>query len=60
MEAGTEARLLLFYNEKLFCGLGLDGARPTPRDGLEMSYLRRPVPSAPMLCIAVAGDTVPG
>ncbi|MBJ6123677.1 family 43 glycosylhydrolase [Sphingomonas mollis] len=27
VEAGTEAGLLLFYNEKLFCGLGLDGAR---------------------------------
>lgn len=26
VEPGTEAGLLLFYNEKLFCGLGLDGA----------------------------------
>jgi len=45
-EGGAQAGLTLFYNERMFCGLGFDGAQmATFNYGEEQRWMRQPAPA---------------
>ena len=54
---GAQGGLLLYYSDRLFCGMGLDGDRMTSyRAGRPIPYWREPAPSANVLHLRIVND----
>jgi xylan 1,4-beta-xylosidase len=53
---GAQGGLLLFYNDKLFLGLGIDGHAMTTWRGGHASFWREPVAPAPALYLKIIND----
>ncbi|WP_439592918.1 family 43 glycosylhydrolase [Microbacterium sp.] len=51
-----EAGLLLFFNNRLFCGMGIDGDRMLSYSGGVRSHWRQPVPRADRLTLRIRND----
>lgn len=52
----AEAGLLLFFNDRLFFGMGHDGAKMTTYRGGKASYWREPAPSIRTLHLKIVND----
>lgn len=57
IEAGeVEAGLLLFFNDRLFCGMGIDGTRMQSYAGGVRTHWREPAPSSRRLRLRLRND----
>ncbi|SDG58554.1 family 43 glycosylhydrolase [Microbacterium pygmaeum] len=53
---GTEAGLLLYFNDRLFCGMGIDGDRMLSYTGGIRSHWREPVPPTTRISLRIRND----
>jgi len=53
---GAQGGLLLFYNDRLFLGMGIDGQRMVTWRGGRPSYWQEPAPAAPKLHLKIVND----
>jgi xylan 1,4-beta-xylosidase len=53
---GVEGGLLLFFNSRLFCGMGIDGERMVSHVGGHVSHWREPAPAARRLQLRLRND----
>lgn len=53
---GVEAGLLLFFNDRLFCGMGIDGARMLSYSGGRRTHWREPAPAVDCMALRVRND----
>ncbi len=52
LEPGVEAGLLLFFNNRLFCGMGIDGERMLSYSGGIRTHWREPAPATDRITLA--------
>ncbi|MCH6230914.1 family 43 glycosylhydrolase [Microbacterium sp. CFH 31415] len=55
-DGGTEAGLLLYFNDRLFCGMGVDGERMLSYMGGHVSHWREPAPVTRRLQLRLQND----
>lgn len=53
---GVEAGLLLFFNDRLFCGMGIDGERMLSYSGGRSTHWREPAPATRRLQLRLRND----
>jgi xylan 1,4-beta-xylosidase len=53
---GVEAGLLLFFNDRLFCGMGIDGNRMPSYAGGHITHWREPAPAVRRLQLRLRND----
>jgi len=53
---GVEAGLLLFFNDRLFCGMGIDGERMQSYAGGHRTHWREPAPATRRLQLRLRND----
>ena len=53
---GTEAGLLLFFNNRLFCGMGIDGERMLSYSGGIRTHWREPAPVTRRIALRIRND----
>jgi beta-xylosidase len=56
IEPGMEAGLLLFFNSRLFCGMGIDGERMLSYSGGIRTHWREPAPATDRLTLRIRND----
>ena len=56
LEGGAEAGLLLFFNDRLFLGMGYDGARMVSYRGGKPSYWQEPVTRGSRIDLRIVND----
>jgi xylan 1,4-beta-xylosidase len=56
IEPGVEAGLLLFFNNRLFCGMGIDGERMLSYSGGIRTHWREPAPATDRLALRIRND----
>jgi beta-xylosidase len=56
VEPGVEAGLLLFFNNRLFCGMGIDGERMLSHSGGIRTHWREPAPAADRMTLRIRND----
>ena len=56
VEPGVEAGLLLFFNNRLFCGMGIDGERMLSYSGGIRTHWREPAPAADRMTLRLRND----
>ncbi len=56
VEPGTEAGLLLFFNNRLFCGMGIDGERMLSYAGGIRTHWREPAPAADRITLRLRNE----
>ncbi len=56
LEGGVEGGLLLFFDERLFLGMGYDGRSMSTYAGGRRSFWREPVPASPQLRLRILND----
>lgn len=56
LDVGVEAGLLLYFNDRLFCGMGIDGQRMRSYMGGHASHWREPAPSVRRLQLRLRND----
>ena len=56
VEPGVEAGLLLFFNNRLFCGMGIDGARMLSYSGGIRTHWREPAPATDRITLRIRND----
>ena len=57
VEPGVEAGLLLFFNNRLFCGMGIDGERMLSYSGGIRTHWREPAPATDRIDAAASATT---
>ena len=55
-QAGVEAGLLLFFNNRLFCGMGIDGERMLSYSGGIRTHWREPAPATDRITLRIRND----
>jgi xylan 1,4-beta-xylosidase len=53
---GVEAGLLLFFNNRLFCGMGIDGERMLSYSGGIRTHWREPAPATDRIALRIRND----
>ncbi len=56
LDRGAEAGLLLFFNNRLFCGMGIDGERMLSYSGGIRTHWREPVASADRITLRIRNE----
>lgn len=56
VEPGVEAGLLLFFNNRLFCGMGIDGERMLSYSGGIRTHWREPAPATDSIGLRIRND----
>ena len=56
VEPGVEAGLLLFFNNRLFCGMGIDGERMLSYSGGIRTHWREPAPATDRITLRIRND----
>ena len=56
VQAGVEAGLLLFFNNRLFCGMGIDGERMLSYSGGIRTHWREPAPATDRITLRIRND----
>jgi xylan 1,4-beta-xylosidase len=56
VDAGAEAGLLLFFNNRLFCGMGIDGEQMLSYSGGIRTHWREPVASADRITLRLRNE----
>jgi xylan 1,4-beta-xylosidase len=56
LEGDAQGGLLLFFNNRLFLGMGIDGERMTTWRGGASTYWQEPAPAAPSLHLRIVND----
>ena len=56
VEPGVEAGLLLFFNNRLFCGMGIDGERMLSYSGGIRTHWREPAPVTDRITLRIRND----
>ena len=56
VEPGVEAGVLLFFNNRLFCGMGIDGARMLSYSGGIRTHWREPAPATDRITLRIRND----
>ena len=56
IEPGVEAGLLLFFNNRLFCGMGIDGERMLSYSGGIRTHWREPAPATDRITLRIRND----
>lgn len=56
IEPGMEAGLLLFFNSRLFCGMGIDGERMLSYSGGIRTHWREPAPATDRLTLRIRNE----
>jgi xylan 1,4-beta-xylosidase len=56
VEPGVEAGLLLFFNNRLLCGMGIDGERMQSYSGGIRTHWREPAPVADRMTLRIRND----
>lgn len=54
--SGVEAGLLLFFNNRLFCGMGIDGAQMLSYSGGRRTHWREPAPTTTRITLRIRND----
>lgn len=56
LDGSVEAGLLLFYNSRLFLGMGIDGSRMKTYRGGQSGYWREPAPASRTMHLRIVND----
>ncbi|MCR2808531.1 MULTISPECIES: family 43 glycosylhydrolase [unclassified Microbacterium] len=56
VQPGVEAGLLLFFNDRLFCGMGVDGERMQSYSGGIRTHWREPAPATDRMTLRIRND----
>ncbi|MGR0219994.1 family 43 glycosylhydrolase [Agromyces sp. ZXT2-6] len=56
VEPGVEAGMLLFFNNRLFCGMGIDGERMLSYSGGVRTHWREPAPTRERMTLRIRND----
>lgn len=56
LDGDVEAGLLLYFNDRLFCGMGIDGARMRSYSGGQATHWREPVPATRRITLRLRNE----